>query len=98
MNVISRSGLKKLITKHPQAESELLRWYKTARSARWNSLEDVRASFASADKVGNVVIFNVLHSQLRLITATFFRSQRVFIKALLTHKEYDRKEWMKWAR
>jgi mRNA interferase HigB len=48
--------------------------------------------------VGDVLVFDILHNQLRLITATFFRSQRVYVKALLTHKEYDRKEWMKWAR
>jgi mRNA interferase HigB len=87
-----------MIAKHPQSEPELMRWYRTTKASRWNSLEDVRASYASADRVGDVLVFDILHNQLRLITATFFRSQRVYVKALLTHKEYDRKEWMKWAR
>ena len=98
VNVISKPGLKKLIAKHPQAEAELIRWYKATKLARWDSLEDVRDSIASADKVGNVLVFNILPNQLRLITAAFFPSRRIFIKALLTHQEYDRKEWMKWAR
>jgi mRNA interferase HigB len=98
VNVISKSGLKKIIAKHPQSEPEFMRWYRTTKASRWNSLEDVRTSYASADKVGDVLVFDIPHNQLRLITATFFRSQRVYVKALLTHKEYDRKEWMKWAR
>jgi hypothetical protein len=33
----------------------------------------------------------------RLITRVSYNVQRIYIKALLKHKEYDRKEWMKWA-
>ena len=97
MNVVSKPGLKKLIKKHPQAEPGLLVWHKLARTAKWNNLEDVRRDFPSADMAGSVLIFNVLHNELRLITVAFFKAQRVYVKALLTHKEYDRKEWMKWA-
>ena len=97
MNVISKPGLKRLIQKHPQAEAELLRWYKVARRAEWASLDDVRRAFPSADMVGAVLIFNILHNQLRLITTAFWQAKRIYVKALLTHKEYDRKGWMKWV-
>jgi mRNA interferase HigB len=97
VNVVSKSGLKKLIKKHPQAEPGLLAWHKLARTAKWKNLEDVRRDVPSADMVGSVLIFNVLHNELRLITVAFFKAQRVYVKALLTHKEYDRKDWMKWA-
>jgi mRNA interferase HigB len=98
VNVISKPGLKRFIRKHPQAEAELLAWYKAARHASWNNLADVRTVFANADLVGKVLIFNVLHNKLRLIAIAAFPYQRLYLKALLTHKEYDRKEWMKWAR
>jgi len=32
----------------------------------------------------------------RLIVTVDYPTKRLFVKALLTHKEYDRKEWMKW--
>ena len=98
MNVISKPGLKRLIRKHPQSEAELLAWYKAARHASWNNLADVRTMFPAADLVGRVLIFNVLHNELRLIVVAVFQHQRLYVKALLTHKQYDRKEWMKWAR
>jgi mRNA interferase HigB len=97
VNVISKTGLKKLIAKHPQAEQELLAWYKVARASGWNSLADVRNNFSAADMVGRILIFNILHNELRLITVTSWRSARIYVKALLTHREYDRKEWMKYG-
>jgi mRNA interferase HigB len=97
VNVISKAHLKQLIAAHPQAEDELLAWNKVARASDWNSLADVRLSFPSADRAGAVVIFNILHNQLRLITVAAWRSKRIYVKALLTHKQYDRKDWMKWA-
>jgi mRNA interferase HigB len=97
VNVISKAHLKKLIARHPQANDELLAWHKIARAADWGSLADVRLNFPTADRVGMIVIFDILHNQLRLITVATWRSKRIYIKALLTHGEYDRKEWMKWA-
>ena len=97
MNVLSRPGLKKLITKHPQAEEELLAWHTVARASEWTSLGDVRVNFPSADMVGRVVIFNILHNELRLITIVSWRSKRIFIKTLLARGQYDRKDWKKWA-
>lgn len=84
--------------KHHQAESELLAWYKAAHNSRWNSLADVRIVFPTADLVGKVLVFNILRNELRLIAVVAFKFQRLYLKALLTHKEYDRKEWTKWAR
>jgi mRNA interferase HigB len=98
VNVISKPQLKKLIAKHPQAEEELLAWHKVARSADWKSLLDVRGNFPSADLVEMVLIFHIPHNQLRLITVASWRSKRIYLKALLTHRQYDQKEWMKWAR
>ena len=98
MNVIGKTGLRRIIRKHPQAEAELPAWYKATRHAAWKNLVDVRTVFPTADLVGKVLIFNVLHNDLRLITVAAFPYQRLFVKALLTHREYDRKEWMKWAR
>lgn len=97
MNVISKTGLLRLARKHPAAEPELLAWFRSASHAKWRNLADVREDFPSADQVGRVIIFNVRHNSLRLIAFEAFRSGRIYVKALLTHKEYDRKGWMKWA-
>ena len=85
------------VAKHPETAAVLNRFYHVARKARWDGLNEVRQYFPSADQVGKVLIFDVLGDNYRLITAVDYPSQRLFIKTLLTHREYDRKGWMKWA-
>jgi mRNA interferase HigB len=100
VNVISKSGLAELIkAKRVDAATttELDAWYRAAHNAKWTNLADVRESFPSADRVGHVVIFNVRHNRYRLITREVFAKQKLYVKALLTHKEYAREEWKKWA-
>lgn len=33
----------------------------------------------------------------RLITVVSWRGQRIYVKALLSHAEYSRNQWHKWA-
>lgn len=97
LNVINKPNLVRLAQRYPATASHVEAWYRAARRAEWRGLHEVRKEFPSADQVGNVLIFNVLGGSYRLIVRVSWVSQRIFVKALLTHKEYDRKEWMKWA-
>ena len=97
MNVISKRGLLGLADRHADSLGPLIGWFHVARKASWRGLNDVRRDFPSADQVGNVLIFNIKGNRYRLITRVNYGAGRIFVKALLTHAEYDRKEWMKWA-
>ena len=76
---------------------EVASWFKRAAAARWDNIRDVRQSFPDADQVGQVLVFNIRHNRYRLIAAVFYPARTIYVKALLTHKEYDREEWKKWA-
>ena len=97
MNVISKPGLLKLASKRPETLRWLTLWFKVAKKAEWRGLHEVRRQYPSADQVGDVLIFDVLGNQYRLMTRVNYSVQRIYVKALLNHREYDRKEWMKWA-
>ena len=100
MNVISKRGLLELAKgKRVDHETldELNAWHHAAHIARWQSLADVRRDFADADQVGSALIFNIRHNRYRLIAFAVYAKQKLYAKALLTHKEYDREEWKKWA-
>jgi mRNA interferase HigB len=98
VNVISKRGLMGLLEgKSKDVRIEVLTWYQVAKAARWAKLEDVRKEYPSADQVGNVIIFDIRHNRYRLITRVTYSKQKLYIKALLTHKEYDREEWKRWA-
>ena len=76
---------------------EATSWFKTATAADWGSVQDVRRSFSDADQVGDALVFNIRGNRYRLIATVFYPARTIYLKALLTHKEYDREEWKKWA-
>lgn len=86
-----------LAAKHPETIVVVENIYRVARKSRWHGLHEVRKRFPAVDQVGSVLIFNVLGGNYRLIMTVSYSRQLMHAKALLTHREYDRKEWMKWA-
>jgi len=95
--VISKRGLLSLVARHPETMASLIVWHERVRRATWLGLINVRRDFPSADQIGSVLIFNVMGGNYRLITTVAYQAQRIYVKALLTHREYERKEWTKWA-
>jgi mRNA interferase HigB len=79
------------------AADAAMAWFRAARRANGSSFAEIRESFPTADRVGNVAIFNIRHNDYRLIATADFRRRILYVKALLTHKEYDRGEWKKWS-
>ena len=43
-------------------------------------------------------MFNIRHNKYRLIVKVDYRANLLMVKAFLTHKQYERGEWKKWAR
>ena len=79
--------------KHSDAYRPLDAWYRIAKAANWTSFSELKRDFGSADIVGNFTVFNVKGNHYRLITDIQYEKQIVFIKYVLTHKEYDKDEW-----
>jgi mRNA interferase HigB len=98
VNVIARRTLQGYVAEHPEAAAPLQRWFVCAKKAHWKCLHDVRLVLPGADQVGDLLIFAILHGRYRLIVKADFHYLTLFIKALLTHKEYDRGGWKSWAR
>ena len=97
--MISKRGLMKLIKGlDAAAKKELTAWLKIAQGVAWRSMEDVHAVFPEADRVGKVIVFNIRHNEYRLMVREVFDVQRLYVKAVLTHKQYDKGEWKKWAK
>ena len=83
--------------KSPDVAEEVSSWFKTAAAAHWGRIQDVRQSFPDADQVGEALVFNIRGNRYRLIATVYYPARTIYLKALLTHKEYDREEWKKWA-
>lgn len=93
MRIISEKRLREFWQKNPEAENAIREWIKTIRPADWNNFSDVRKTFNHSDVFGNCVIFDVGGNKYRIIAKVAFQIKVVFIRFVLTHKEYDEKKW-----
>jgi mRNA interferase HigB len=97
VNVINRVALREMMVRHPDAQVSLEAWWRVAKAGNWNHLAACRAAIPSADQVGRCLIFNIQGNSFRLITVVSWRNRRIYVKALLTHRESERNIWHNWA-
>jgi mRNA interferase HigB len=97
VNVICRRTVRGFAAEYPDAAEELDLWFAVARRSQWRSLLDVRQAFADVDQVKSLLIFNIRRNRYRLIVKVDYRASLIMVKEFLTHKEYDRGGWEKWA-
>jgi mRNA interferase HigB len=88
LHVISRKTLRQFWAEHPDSESALTRWFKIMQGQDFTNLEALRATFPTADKVGDFIVFNIGGNKYRLIAVIHFNRRKVYIRHVLTHREY----------
>jgi len=93
MHVIAKPALIEFWTKHPDAKGPLKAWHRTMESEVFADFNELRATFASADYVDGLTVFNIGGNKYRLIAAIHYNRRKVFIRTVLTHKAYDRGKW-----
>lgn len=93
MNVINFRRIREFISTHRNAASSLKAWYTTVKKSRWHNLAELKQVYPAADLVARYTVFNIKGNKYRLITRIVYRSQTVFIVAILTHAEYDLGKW-----
>jgi mRNA interferase HigB len=70
-------------------------WYKIARNADWRNFADIRNSWRNCNVVGPFVVFDISHNRGRLIAVIKYQGRMVYIRRILSHAEYDEKDWLK---
>jgi mRNA interferase HigB len=97
MRIITKARLRQFWASPDQGGSEgpLRAWYThvSKEAVAWQSWAGVKADFGKASLVGNCVVFNIGGNKYRLVTRILYRSQKVFILKVMTHKEYDEDKW-----
>lgn len=93
MHIISRKVLRQFWEKYPDSESALSRWLKLINSNTFENFDELHSVFPSADLVGDLIVFNIGGNKYRLITSIHFNRQKVYIRYILTHSEYDKNLW-----
>lgn len=97
MHVISRKKLREFWQVHEEAEESLSRWFRIVEKADWSSFHDMGQTFGkqNVDKIGDCYAFDVGGNKYRVIGKVTSTWLTLFIKEVLTHREYDRGKWKK---
>jgi mRNA interferase HigB len=93
MHVISRKRLNEFAEEHGEARASLAHWYQVIRRGNFANFVELRTVFPSADQVGKLTVFNVGGNKVRLIAAIHYNRGKVYVRAVLTHSEYDEQSW-----
>ena len=93
MHIITRKRLIDFANKYPNTATPLDAWYRIVKQSKITSFSKLRETFPSADKVGNLTVINIGGNKIRLITVVHYNIQCLYIRHVLTHKEYDKEKW-----
>lgn len=91
MRIVTYKRIKEFTEKHPISENSLNLWYHTVLGKQWIDFNDIKRTFNSVDYVGgNRYVFNIKGNDFRLIAIISFNAQKVYIRFIGTHSEYNR--------
>ena len=93
MKIISNSALRAFAALHPQADEPLQGWRRVIEKNRFGNWAELKAAFNTVDKVGELAVFDIGGNKYRLIAYIRFKRQIAYIKAVLTHQDYDKGTW-----
>ena len=93
MNTISFKRIREFTSNHKDAGAALKAWYTTVKKCSWSNLAELRQVYPSADLVGRYTVFDIRGNKYRLISRIVYRTQTVFIVAIMTHEEYELGKW-----
>lgn len=93
MHIISRRKLNEFADKYPESRNALAHWFQLFKRTDFRSFSEVRSQIGSADQVGKFTVFNIGGNKFRLITAIHYNRKKVYIRAVVTHMEYDLGHW-----
>jgi mRNA interferase HigB len=95
MRIVSRKAIRETTAKHSEWAASLNAWHKITKGADWKNFADVRRSWKNSDVVGRFVVFDISHNRCRLIATIKYKWRMVYIRRILSHVDYDEKEWQK---
>ena len=93
MHIITQQRIWEAKRKYPEIKSALDGWYRVMKQNKFNNFSKLKRSFNSVDKVGSVYVFDIGGNKLRLIANIHFNRQKVYIRHIFSHKEYDEDNW-----
>jgi mRNA interferase HigB len=92
VRVISRRPLSEFGEKYEDAKAPLDAWYRILKGREYKTPHELRKDFPSASFLGaGRTVFNIGGNKYRLVVDMRYDLGHVYVGAVLTHEEYDRR-------
>lgn len=93
VRIIAERWVREFSNKYSDAASALANWKRAVHSAAWRTQAEVKAHFYDSGLVGDKTVFNIANNRYRLVAYISFRTEILYVKEILTHREYDKGQW-----
>ena len=93
MHVITKKRIKEAMQLFPHSANSLEGWLKIISRNHFKNFAEIKNTFGSVDKVGALTVFDIGGNKVRLIASIHFNRQRVYIRRILSHADYDQNNW-----
>ena len=89
MRLISNPRLREFAAIHSDAGAPLQGWRRVVEKGKFGNFAELKQAFHAVDKVRDLFVFNIGGNNYRLAASIHFNTQILFVRAVLTHAEYD---------
>jgi len=93
MHVIAKQKFIEAAKKHPDDASAIMGTYATLNKGSFENVQKLKAHFKSIERfkyLKDGYVIDIAGNNIRLIAIIFFKGQKLFVKHVVDHKEYDR--------
>jgi mRNA interferase HigB len=93
MKLISNRRLREFAHLYADAQQPLQDFRRKVEKGSFDNFAGLRAVLPSVDKVSQRFVFNIGGNKFRLVAGIDFFRRTMWVKAVLTHGEYDKGAW-----
>lgn len=93
MHIISKRPFAEAARQHPNQRQAIMDTYSVLKNSRFQSPDEMRRVFPSLDNFNyrdRWWVMDIGGNRLRLIAFIQFQQNRIYIKRIVTHAEYDK--------
>ncbi|WP_067585779.1 type II toxin-antitoxin system HigB family toxin [Endozoicomonas ascidiicola] len=92
MHIIAKKKFVEAAQKHPRYSDAIMETYQVLSKSSFTDAHVLQRTFKSLERFRydkDAYIIDISGNHMRLIGIFYFKSQKVFIKHIVDHKEYD---------
>jgi mRNA interferase HigB len=90
MHIIAKKALEDFWGKHAGTKNALMAWYRIVDTTDFSNLSALKKTFNTVDYVPPYAVFDVAGNNIRIVANIHYNRQKLYIRHVFTHPEYDR--------